>query len=329
MGLSWIGANRWADEVIQNKKDQEEFNNRVRLQREEGILASYIKNSGPSGTGTNKSTSAIEKATKLKDRIDDLNISDEGLRGYFDNILSDPYAAADVMDFLEDQAKNYDRVIKLQDLPNIINIVNSPASTQEKFDLIKELDVVDLTNKNDYLKLATKVAKMTGKEGRTVFIDVPETVITKTDYTAREKQFEGVLQEVVRAARVGLENNPNRVETANAIRNLDSSNPEVRAKARDYLLSTTITEEFITSLENDNPTAYRGLSKNYLIKPYITTSPSQEPLPEPSEKTYPQPSQQDIDILKQNRNSQQHKDYFDEIYGPGAAEKILQTVRRR
>lgn len=330
MAFSWIGANRWADEVIQNKKDQDEFNKRVRLQREEAILASYIKNSGPAGTGTNKANGAVEKATKLRSRIEDLNITDEGLKGYFDNILSDPYASADIMDFLEDQAKNYDRVIKLQDLPNIINIVNSPASTQEKFDLIKELDVVDLTNKNDYLKLATKVANMTGKEGRTVFIDVPETVVSKADFTTREKQFEGVRKEVVRMATVARDSgHPEAVRIQAELENLGSNESALVDRAEQYLMSMFVTPEFIQGLEDEYPTPYRGLSKNHLVAPYIKTSPSQEPLPEPSEKTYPQPSQQDIDILKQNRNSQQHKDYFDEIYGPGAAEKVLQTVRRR
>ena len=113
---------------------------------------------------------------------------------------------------------------------------------------------------------------MTAQSGRTVFIDIDPQTIQKTDFTAREQQFDGVLQNVVRTARAGLENDPDKINTQNALNNLTSSDSGTRADARDYLLSRFITPEFIESLEAENKSAYRGLSENFMIKPYLKSS---------------------------------------------------------
>ena len=155
---------------------------------------------------------------------------------------------------------------------------------------------------------------MTTKGGRTVFVDVQPGAIQKTDFTAREKQFEGVLQNVIRTARAGLENDPNRVETQNALNNLSSSDAGTRNDALDYLLSRFINPEFIASLEQENPSAYRDLSNKFRINPYIATSVPQ------NETVYPKPTKRHTESLK---NNPERKAEFEAKFGPGSADRYL------
>ena len=313
MAFSSLGALNYFEKVDEEKARQDD----LRTRREDALLGLYLKGGGAAGKANKDVETAAEAALKLQRRITDSGIEDEETLNYLNNITSDPYASKEVLDFLEDQAINYDRVINLQDLPTMISIIKAKTSVEDKIDLFKEFEVVDLTNKEEYYKLAQKINNMTTKSGRTVFVDVQPEAIQKTDFAAREKQFEGVMQNVIRIARAGLENDPNRVQTQNALNNLTSSDAGTKADARDYLLSTFITLDLITSLETENPSAYRGLSNNFLIKPYIATSVPQ------NQTTYPEPSAADINLLKQNRESQVFKDFFNETYGPGAADRVL------
>jgi len=311
MAFNPIGAVNWLEKADAAKAKEEQL---IR-DREDALLGLYIKSGGSTGTGKSKDTmSAAESALKLQQRIKNSNIEDEDTLNYLNNILDDPFAAKDVLDFIEDQATNYDRVINLKDLPTMISIIQAPTSVEDKIDLFKEFEVVDLTNKEEYYKLAKRISDMTTKGGRTVFVDVQPEAIQKTDFAAREKQFEGVMQNVVRIARAGLENDPNRVQTQNALNNLTSSDAGTKADARDYLLSTFITPDFITSLETENPSAYRGLSNDFLIKPYIATSVPQ------NEVTYPTPPTEAIAALQNNPSLKQD---FEMKYGPGSADEYL------
>jgi len=313
MAFSSLGALNYYEKVDAEKARQDD----LRTRREDALLGLYLKGGGAAGKANKDVETAAEAALKLQRRITDSGIEDEETLNYLNNITSDPYASKEVLDFLEDQATNYDRIINLQDLPTMISIIKAETSVEDKIDLFKEFEVVDLTNKEEYYKLAQRINNMTTKSGRTVFVDVQPEAIQKTDFAAREKQFEGVMQNVIRIARAGLENDPNRVQTQNALNNLSSSDAGTKADARDYLLSTFITPDLITSLETENPSAYRGLSNNFLIKPYITTSVPQ------NQTVYPEPSAADINLLKQNKDSEVYKNFFDETYGPGAADRVL------
>jgi len=313
MALSAIGAMDYVKSVDEERKRRDD----LIASREDALLGLYLKKGGSTSTGTDKKQGAAEAAFKLQKRIDGSGIQDEETLNYLNNIVSDPFAAQEVLEFINEQATDYDRVINLQDLPTMISIIKAPTSVDDKIDLFKEFDVVDLSNKEEYYKLAKKINNMTTKGGRTVFVDVQPEAITKTDFTAREKQFQGVLQNAIRTARSGLETDPSRTQTQNALNNLTSRDPGTVADARDYLLSKFITKENILSLEEENPSAYRGLSNNFLIKPYLVTSVPQ------NETVYPEPSAADINLLKQNKDSEVYKNFFDETYGPGAADRVL------
>jgi len=310
MAFSSLGALNYYEKVDAEKARQDD----LRTRREDALLGLYLKGGGAAGKANKDVETAAEAALKLQRRITDSGIEDEETLNYLNNITSDPYASKEVLDFLEDQATNYDRVINLQDLPTMISIIKAETSVEDKIDLFKEFEVVDLTNKEEYYKLAQRINNMTTKSGRTVFVDVQPEAIQKTDFAAREKQFEGVMQNVIRVARAGLENDPNRVQTQNALNNLSSSDAGTKADARDYLLSTFITPDLITSLETENPSAYRGLSNNFLIKPYIATSVPQ------NQVTYPTPPAEAIAALQNNPSLKQD---FEMKYGPGSADEYL------
>jgi len=268
MGFSSIGMINYFDKIKAEQIRLEEIKN----SREEFLLKLDLAGGGSGSSSGKKSAGAAEKAFKMQDRLDKSGITDETTLNYYNNLFSDPLATADAYDFMEDQAKNYDRVIDLRDMPALVPIVQAKIPVKEKIDLLKEFEIVDLTNDEEFYELAQKVNNMTSQSGRTVFLDINPEAIQKTDFADREKQFEGVLQNVVRTARAGLENDPDRVNTENSLNNLTSSDSGVRADARDYLLSKFITPEFVASLEADNPSAYRGLSENYIVKPYLKSS---------------------------------------------------------
>jgi len=310
MAFSSLGALNYFEKVDEEKARQDD----LRTRREDALLGLYLKGGGAAGKANKDVETAAEAALKLQERIDGSGIQDEETLNYLNNIVSDPFAAQEVLEFINEQATDYDRVINLQDLRTMIDIVKAPTSVEDKIDLFKEFEVVDLTNKEEYYKLAQRINNMTTKSGRTVFVDVQPEAIQKTDFAAREKQFEGVMQNVIRIARAGLENDPNRVQTQNALNNLTSSDAGTKADARDYLLSKFITPDLITSLETENPSAYRGLSNNFLIKPYIATSVPQ------NQVTYPTPPAEAIAALQNNPSLKQD---FELKYGPGSADEYL------
>lgn len=270
MGISSLGMLNYFDKVDAERLRIEELKNR----REDFILQLGLAGGGGSASSTKKSEGAAEKALKMQTRLSSSDIKDEDTLSWYNNLFEDPMATAEVYDFVEDQAKNYDRNINLRDLPTLISIIQAPTSVEDKIDLFREFEIVDLTNKEEFYNLASRVKNMTAQSGRTVFIDIDPETIQKTDFTARQQQFDGVLQNVVRTARAGLENDPDRVNTQNALNNLTSSDSGTKADARDYLLSRFITPEFIESLEAENKSAYRGLSENFMIKPYLKSSMS-------------------------------------------------------
>tara|TARA_A100000172_G_scaffold26996_1_gene15860 strand:- start:478 stop:1104 length:627 start_codon:yes stop_codon:yes gene_type:complete len=207
-------------------------------------------------------------------------------------------------------------------MPTLGAIIPANIPVKEKIDLLKEFEIVDLTNDEEFYELAQKVNNMTNQSGRTVFLDINPEAIQKYDFAEREKQFENVLQSVVRTARAGLENDPDKTTTMSQLNNLTSSSSDVRAVARDYLLSRFITPEFVKSLEAESPSAYRGLSENTIIKEYLKSSMVTTPQNVSGTKTYPIPTAQSIAALKNNPTEQMIKD-FNNFYGPNAADQHL------
>tara|TARA_R100001463_G_scaffold48497_1_gene97682 strand:- start:119 stop:1099 length:981 start_codon:yes stop_codon:yes gene_type:complete len=320
MSINW-GA---VEEFFAERDAKKERDEQLVLEREEFLLKLGYSRGGGNSNSNKKIANAAEKAFIMQDRLDKSGITDETTLNWYGNLFTDPIATADAHDFIEDQAKNYDRNINLRDMPALSAIVPADIPVKEKIDLLKEFEIVDLTNNEEFYKLAERVNNMTSQSGRTVFLDINPEAIQKTDYTAREKQLDSVRKNVIRTARAGLDNNPDKIETLNALNNLSSSNAGTRDDAEVYLFSRFITPEFIASLEEENESFYRGLSKHPNLTGYIKESM----VTTPQNKIYPEPSSADITLLKQNKNSDVYKNFFDETYGPGAADKALGDTKR-
>ena len=136
------GMLNYLDKVDAERLRIEELKNR----REDFILQLGLAGGGGSTSSTKKSEGAAEKALKMQTRLSSSDIKDEDTLSWYNNLFEDPMATAEVYDFVEDQAKNYDRNINLRDLPTLISIIQAPTSVEDKIDLIREFEIVDLTN---------------------------------------------------------------------------------------------------------------------------------------------------------------------------------------
>lgn len=318
--FSWSGAlNAYKAIEAKNLAEEERLDN-IRLRREDALLSLYLKNGGTYGSTKNdpKYRAAGEQALILQKRVNGEDLDTDTVKWY-QNILQDPIAAAEVNDFLATQEKDFDRVIPLQDVPKYINIINTPnMPVEEKIDLFAQLDLVDLTDKEQYYKLAQQIQNMTKKSGRTVFTyQTPGSNIdTSRKLKLAEDQYSTMIELLVPTAQTWLEMNPDpanqqAVETQNAIQNLDSPEEAVRAKAQKYLFETYTTQDFVTRLEKSQPEYFRDLSKVPQVKILLE-----------SQKPFAAPTPEDTQLLKSNP-SEEMKRKFDEIYGPGAADRVL------
>jgi hypothetical protein len=284
MAFSAVGALNWMREAQANYREDQIRQDNLRARREDQLLGLYLKNGGTYGSSTRapKYQGAAEYALKLQDRVNKTDMQDQELISYYGNILKDPMAAQDVMEFLEEQEEKFGRVIPLEDVPQYINIINTPnLGVQEKIDIFKELDMVDLTNKKEYYELASKIQNMTKKPGRTVFTDlVPGSRIdTGANIELAEKQYKAMNSLLVPVAQTWLgantdPANPQAIATANALKNINSTDEFVAADARKYLFETYTTKEFVTNLMETQPEFFRGLDN---IPPVKTLLESQQP----------------------------------------------------
>lgn len=320
MAFSAVGALNWMKAANANYREDQLRQENLRTRREDALLSLYLKNGGTYGSKKNgeKYNSAAKNALLLQDRVKNSELDPQDVK-FYNDILEDPMAAEEVMAFLEEQETKFNRVIPLSDVPQYINIVNAPnIPVEEKIDIFKELDLVDLTDKEEYYKLASRIQNMTTKSGRTVFTDVvPGSQIDQSaTIKLAEEQYTMMTELLVPNAQTWLSANPDpanpqAIETAKAIQNINSNEPLKKAEARKYLFETYTTKDFVAGLEKNMPEYFRGLSKVPQIK---TLLDAQAP--------FAVPTPEDIQLLKSNP-SEEMKQKFNTIYGPGAADRVL------
>ena len=332
MAFSATGALNWLDKANRNYREDKLARDNLIARREDALLSLYIKNDGAytnAKTGKKYNTAA-QDALLLQDRVNNhlKDNNDPDLLEFYNNILEDPMAAGEVMEFINSQEKDHNRVISIQDVPQYINIVNAPdIPVQEKIDIFKELDLADLTNKEEYYDLASKIQNMTQKSGRTVFTDVvPGSVVSqKGVIELAEKQYDAMTGLLVPIAETWLNNNPDSkssqaTDTAAELQNLESKDEFVRAKARKYLFETYTTPQFVSNLEKTMPEAFKGLSK---IPQIVTLFQSQKPLEvATASAVYPTPKPESIAALVNNPTEAMIAE-FNSYYGPNKAADYL------
>lgn len=274
------GALDYLETVDEERRRQED----LIAAREDALLGLYIKKGGSTSTGTDKKQGAAEDALKLQERFKNSNVTDENTINFFNRVFEDPYASQEVLAFLNDQAKEQNREIKLEDLPDILGIVNAPTSVDDKIDLFKEFEIVDLTSKEEYYKLAQRVNNMTKKSGRTVFIDVPSSSLVDPEKQIKrfDEQF-GLLGSVLTLdAQQFVINNPDpsntqTEQTMRAIKNLEDGTDIQKTIAMQYLYKTYAKGPEWLQGKMEKYSALRGIDKDPRMQSILALSEPAEP----------------------------------------------------
>ena len=184
------------------------------------------------------------------------NEYDDTTKDFISKIQSDPHAVVDLVKFLKSQASDKDRVFKLNDLPTVVSIIQNPKQTEEeKFDLFKELELVDLKDPDDFVDLYTKIMKIDTNsygDNRNIFIttDLGLDIDAKESIDLSSSQLNDITGLIVSQARNYLKNNPNAAdeksrETTAAISNINSSDQGVKENARGILFNYYLTPNFV------------------------------------------------------------------------------------
>jgi hypothetical protein len=209
----------------------------------------------------------IESDLYLNDlvaKVVENNEYDDTTKNFIEKIQSDSHAVVDLVKFLKDQAADKDRIFKLSDLPTIVSIIDNPNQTKrEKFDLFKELELIDLTDEDDFVDLYKKVMDIDTTDfgsRRNLFITTPpETEIDQTrSITLEQKQLDSISQRFIPSAQKFIQDNLNSqdsniqnqvIETQNALDNLD--NKDLKSKSMATLLKYYLEPKFIYDIIRD------------------------------------------------------------------------------
>jgi hypothetical protein len=192
------------------------------------------------------------------------NEYDDTTKNFITKIQSDAHAIVDLVKFLKNQASDKDRIFKLNELPTIVSIIDNPNQTKrEKFDLFKELELVDLTDEDDFVDLYKKVMDIDTTDfgsRRNVFITTPtEMDIDQTrSITLEQKQLDSISKRFIPSAQKFIQDNLNSqdsnirnqvIETQSALDNLDNKN--LQSKSMATLLKYYLEPKFIYDIVRD------------------------------------------------------------------------------
>ena len=200
----------------------------------------------------------------LVNKAKENNEFDETTEKFISKIQSDPHAVVDLVKFLKSQASDKDRVFKLNDLPTVVSIIQNPNQTEEeKFDLFKELELVDLKDPDDFVDLYTKIMKIDTNsygDNRNIFITTPTEldIDQPRSITLEQKQLDSISQRFIPSAMQFIQSNVNSqdpdirnqvVETQNALDNL--GNKQLQSKSMATLLKYYLEPKFIYDIVRD------------------------------------------------------------------------------
>jgi hypothetical protein len=273
-------------------------------------------------------TNTLLFGNRIESAVQGLSGQDkENLLNFKETISKDPNTASKIMDTL----KAYEEKgisISTQELPTLFEIVAiTEASGEDPRKTLSELYDLDLSDDVLFKKLLDTVN--TYQEAKVV-VDFDATKIkgrAPTDITAQQNYM---IPYVLRAARTLMEslpdNDPVKAELISQQGKLKSSDEYVRSTAIDYLFGKVVTPEFIENVKNIGGVYFNDLEKNPLISIYLyprqtgtpTSTDSQEL---PAQTTYPKPNANQIQMLRDNPGT---RDKYDEKFGPGASNAVLQ-----
>ena len=271
MAFSWAGALSGIDKMQAKALKQEELGN----EREKSLLGLYLAKLEKQSTAKtgDKYRNAAQSAMKLQKRVSQADLDEEDL-AFFNNIIEDPFAAEEILTFLDNNVTATGVPIPLSDVKPMLNIVNSSMPEADKIDYMSLITGADLSDSTKYYELAQQISSITATPGRTVLTDVkPEArVLPKTQDELYKRQLEVVSGNLLRNAKKEiLDNNadssiPRIGNLMSAVKMIESGNTEqmkfgVDALMETYLNATTFKENYT----NVYPELFRGWEGNWYL----------------------------------------------------------------
>jgi len=337
MGWSWAGALSGMDKIQAKRLKEKELED----EREKSLLGLYLAKLEKQATAktSDKYTTAAQSAMKLQKRVSGADLSEEDV-AFFNNIIDDPFAAEEVLNFLDTNVDVTGTPIPLSDVRSMMNIVQSNIPEEEKIDYMSLITGADLSDKSKYYELATQLTNITTTPGRTILTDVkPEArVIPKTQEELFERQLGIVSGNLLRNAKQFVKDknydttNQQVVDTQRAINLINTGSKDSIQIGRDILMEVYLTpENFKEDFLENHPEAFKGWEKNYYLPPSLKagSEPTKTPAPKPKATSVPEVA---IDDLLENRNNPQVVKDFNDAFGhlgTSAEEYIRQRTRER
>lgn len=324
-GFSWAGLDRAYTEKMTELKEERRRQEDIAANRENVLfeLGLTKQKERSKYISSDAYRDAAKSVITLQERLKDENL-DQSKTEYFNNLMKDPMAVKEALDFLDEQETKYNNVIPLQDLEDLFKIVNSNAPIEEKMDLVELITGKSYTGeegKKNFLEIAAKLNSMATVPGRNVFTDItPGTRVDTTAVLTRtEKQMsalEGIL--VVRANNflrsVGPQDTSSKSQdTVEYLQNLKDET--LKPLAIQALFDMYMTPYDVYQL-SETASGFRGFTDSIAYQNMIQTF------------NYP-----DFDISKNAHRvvleqlqldpSDENKKIFDLQFGPGEAERLL------
>lgn len=280
MGWSWAGALSGMDKIQAKRLKEKELES----EREKSLLGLYLaklEKQAATKTG-DKYTTAAQASLRLQKRISGADLAEEDL-AFFNNIIEDPFAAEEVLNFIDSQATEYGMRVQLSDIPSMINVIQSPASTEDKIDYMSLITGADLSDSSKYYEIAQQLSSITTAPGRTIITDVkPSTRVSSKLEEDRNELMLGIIggQLVGRAKAFVRTNeadsqNPQVRKIQNAINLIESGNKESIQVGREILMEEYLTpENFMTDFVENFPNQFKGWENNYFLPPSLKAVPS-------------------------------------------------------
>ena len=277
--LAQIDQNRFAQQQFNLKKDELAFN------REMMALNSYLDQKKAYSTKPKKgydTQSLIDARNTLKSYIEDIDPEDmdEATKKIITQAQEEPHLAVDIVNFIKDQAKNYQNVIKITELPTLINIIENPKlDDEQKFDFVKELDLIDINDRNQFKELMIKIKNLSGSElgidrdlrQYTLVTDIETSIKQKELREKEDGQILGIATLLSNFAQRFVNESanpqdPKVVETLSALRDLGRSGSgseitQLKNKAIGTLYRLHLGSDFMREYIIGNP-LFMGLEKN-------------------------------------------------------------------
>jgi len=273
MAFSFAGANEALEERAARVREDKLREDDLALARENSLFQlALAKQKGMSDFKTSdKYMSAVGDTIKLQTRIKNADLDTETL-DFFKPILEDPFASADIMKFINTQKKE-GVDIRVSDIPSMMTIVKSNAPVQEKMDFIKVITGADLTNKDQYYKIAQQINDITTTVGRTVFTDTRPGV--GVDFEQKEKRQQKMVDiieyQIEPMARAFVANNPN--SNDDSVRRIQAALNSLGGNNAKQAMHTLMTEFLkpvkFKELMKRYPEEFKGAETNPYLPPIL------------------------------------------------------------